>query len=246
MDVTEATFEEEVLLRSHEVAVVVDFWAAWCGPCRQLTPILEAAAARREGDVVLAKVDIDANPGLAQRYGIMSIPDVKAFRDGRVVAEFLGLQPAASVEAFFNQVTPTEVDRLIAAGDEASLREALVRDAGATRARVALGRLLIGEERGDEALEVLEPAVPHDQEAEGLAALVALAGSERPDAAAALAALQRGDREAALAHLLELAQSSSDETRATARAAMVGIFLELGDQHPLTQRFRRRLARALY
>jgi len=246
MDVTEATFEEEVLQRSHEVPVVVDFWAAWCAPCRQLSPIIDAAAERRQGDVVLAKVDIDANPGLAQRYGIMSIPHVQAFRDGRVAAEFVGLQPPDSVEAFFNRLTPTEVDRLIAAGDEASLREALVRDAGATRARIALGRLLIADGRGDEALEVLDPAVLHDPEAAGLAALVRLGESERPDAQAALAALERGDREAALAHLLELVQSSEGELRDTARAAMVGIFLELGDQHPLTQRFRRRLARALY
>jgi putative thioredoxin len=82
VDVTEATFDAEVIERSREVPVIVDFWAAWCGPCRQLTPILEQAVERRDGAVVLAKVDIDANPTLAQAYRVMSIPLVKGFRDG--------------------------------------------------------------------------------------------------------------------------------------------------------------------
>ncbi len=246
MDVTDSTFHEEVLVRSKDIPVVVDFWAPWCGPCRQLTPILERIAARRADEVVLAKVNIDESPALASTYRIQGIPAVKGFRDAIMVAEFTGAVPAASVEAFFDQVIPSVVDRLIAAGDEDSLREALVRDAGATEARVMLGQILMGDGRRDEAVEILEPAAHHDTRAQGLIARVDLAGSDLPDVAAALAALDRGDRESALPHLLDAIRTSSGEQRETLRRVMVGVFGELGDQDPLTVLFRRRLAQTLY
>jgi putative thioredoxin len=245
VDVTEATFQAEVIERSRDIPVVVDFWAAWCGPCRQLAPIIEAIAERREGEVLLVKVDIDANPGLARQYEIMSIPAVKGFRGGSVVAEFVGLQPEPSIESFFNQVIPSAVEKLIALGDEDSLREALVRDAGSTPARVALGRILLADDRFDEAVEVLRPA-DHDMDAAGLIALAGLRAIDHPDVAAALAALDREDREAALTHLLDAVRGTTGAIRDTVRGAMVSVFRELGDQHPLTVRFRRRLSQALY
>lgn len=245
MDVTEATFQAEVIDQSRSIPVVVDFWAAWCGPCRQLAPLIQAIADRRDGEVLLAKVDIDANPGLAREYEIMSIPAVKGFRDGAVVAEFVGLQPEPSIESFFNQVIPSAVERLIVAGDEDSLREALVRDAGSTPARVALGRILLADDRVDEAVEVLRPA-DHDMDAAGLIARAGLRAIDHPDVAAALAALDREDREAALTHLLDAVRGTTGEVRDTVRGAMVSVFRELGDQHPLTVRFRRRLSQALY
>src|SRR5215210_12448 len=125
VDATEQSFRRDVIERSSELPVVVDFWAAWCGPCRTLTPALEKAADTRAGKVELVKVDVDSNQGLARQYGVQGVPAVKAFRDGKVVDEFVGAQPPTRVEAFFDSLVPSEADELVGRGDEESLRRAL-------------------------------------------------------------------------------------------------------------------------
>jgi thioredoxin len=171
-DVTEATFETEVVARSEELPVVVDFWAEWCGPCRMLTPVLEREVAAREGRVALAKVDVDANPGLAERFGVRGIPAVKAFKRGHVVREFVGAVPPQAVGEFLDALAaPSQAEALL--------------------------------EEGEDYEEVLERL------------------------------------------LAEISDAETDR-REEIRRQMLAVFEELGPEHPITVRYRRRLATALY
>ncbi|HJS96752.1 MAG TPA: thioredoxin, partial [Solirubrobacteraceae bacterium] len=155
MDVSETNFQTAVLDRSHTVPVVVDFWAEWCGPCRQLGPVLERGAAARAGQLDLVKIDVDANPRLAQAFRIQGIPAVKAFRDGKVVAEFVGAQSPAAVEQFLDSLLPSEADGLVEQGDEDSLRRAHELEPTRADAAVPLARILKDRGEIDEALTVL-------------------------------------------------------------------------------------------
>src|SRR5436190_12883907 len=243
IDVTDATFEQEVLERSRATPVVVDFWAEWCGPCRTLTPMLEKATAAREGEVVLAKLDTDANQQLAMAFQIQGIPAVKAFKDGQIVDQFVGVQPPPAVEQFFDRLVPSEADRLVEAGDEASLRRALELQPGRADAALALGGMLHRRGEEDAALEVLD-SVPRSFAAEGLASRIRLE-REAPELTAAFQALHDGDTERGLDLLLE-ALPNADGRKDDIRRVVVGVLDELGVEHPLSREARRRLAAALY
>ena len=197
-DVDEAEFEQRVLERSKEVPVVVDFWADWCGPCKQLTPVLERAAEARAGKVELAKVDVEKNQQLQAAFRIQGIPAVKAFKDGRVAAEFTGALPPAEVERFFDGLVPSEADVLAQGGNEDALRKALELDPNHSTARRELGKLLLQRGDTDEAIRLLED-VRGDYVADGLLARAALA--DDPKLTPGFEAWDDGDHAAALEQL---------------------------------------------
>jgi putative thioredoxin len=241
VDVIEATFDREVVERSRQLPVVVDFWADWCVPCKQLTPALEKAEAARRGQVVLAKVDVDANQRLAAQFQVQGIPVVKAFRDGRVADEFTGALPPAKVEAFFDSLVPSRADELLATGDELSLREAAELEPARADIAVALAKARLERDAEDEALEAVE-SHEGDFGAAGIAARIRL--TKAGLGADAFASLDRGQREAALDELLEQLAEAQNSDRDDLRRAIVGILSEFDPADPIARSYRRKLSAA--
>ncbi|MFM8416302.1 MAG: thioredoxin, partial [Actinomycetota bacterium] len=160
IDVTDATFQKEVIERSMTTPVVVDLWATWCGPCKTLGPILEKVIAATNGKVVLAKIDVDKNPGVARAFQVQSIPAVYALKDGQPVDGFMGALPEHQVKEFVNKLIPggevIDVATLLARGDEASLREALKLEPTNEDVVLALAALLLQKNEITDALEILQ------------------------------------------------------------------------------------------
>jgi putative thioredoxin len=247
IDVSEAEFTAEVLERSAEVPVVVDFWAPWCSPCRQLSPALEKAAEAREGKVVLAKIDTDQNPNLARQYDVQGIPAVKAFVDGEVADGFVGAKPPSQVEEFFDKLVPSENQMLLEAGDEESLHEILEKEPSNVEANFALAQIHYRNGDLDAALERLGN-VAGNFLADGLAARIELELEQDPQLLAAFEALDDLRLEEGIDALLEkLGDRQLDAAvRERLRKVLVAVLDALGVEHPLARETRRRLAAVLY
>jgi putative thioredoxin len=233
IDVTDATFESDVVEQSKTTPVVIDLWAPWCGPCQTLGPILEKVTDATDGKVVLAKVNIDENPGISQAFRVQSIPAVFAMKAGQVVDGFMGAYPEDVVEQFVGNLLPTEEEQavadMIASGDEASLRIVLQTDPGNEEAIEALAEMLVGRGDTDEALGLLE-RIPENDRTRKIAA-AARVGAVAPT----------DDHDATLGALLDRVKDDDE-----ARQQFVDILELMGPDDPRTAGYRRQLTARLY
>lgn len=272
-DIDQTQFGTAVLQRSSEVPVVVDFWAAWCGPCKVLGPILERLADSYGGRFELVKVDVDANRELQAQFRVQSIPTVIAFKDGRPVSSFIGAKPEAQVRAWIEALLPTALDLMVErardlalegdeAGAETLYREVLAEVPDHQEAATALAALLIARRETDDALVVLG-RLPRTADVERLEAAARLAARSDVDLSALEARLAadegddgarlelgealaaKGEYEAGLDHLLTVVRNGG-APRERARRAIIDVLGLLGPEHPLTAVYRRRLASELF
>lgn len=232
IDVTDATFQTEVIERSATTAVVLDLWAPWCGPCKTLGPILEKVVDETGGKAVLVKVDIDENPGIAQAFRVQSIPMVVGFKDGQPVDAFMGAQGEQECREFVERLLPSQEENalvhLIEAGDEASLRQALEMDPSNEDAIVALAELLVDAGQPDEALALLA-RIP-DSERTRVVAAKARVGIAPDD-----------DYDMKLTGLLDQVKTDDE-----ARQQFVDILELMGPHDPRTAAYRKQLTARLF
>jgi len=234
IDVTDATFQRDVIERSQQVPVVVDLWAPWCGPCKTLGPIIEKVVAATGGKVELVKVNVDENPQISAAFQVQSIPAVYALKDAKVVDGFVGAHPEATVKTFVERLLPTEeqseIEQLVAAGDELSLEKALELDPGHEGAVVALADLFVAAGRTEEALQLLA-RIPESAETRRVAAAARLGGDGR----------SASDVEARLEALLDRVKDDDE-----ARQEYVDLLEVLGPDDPRTGQYRKALTARLY
>lgn len=270
IDVSEADFEVQVLAYSQHAPVVVDFWAAWCIPCRTLGPMLEQMAVEAAGAFRLAKVDVDQNPSLAERFSVRSIPSVKTFRDGKVVAEFSGAIPEPRLREFLRQVAPSQAELSLEKGEslliqedwktaESTFRNVLESLPDHPTARLGLARSLLARGLAAEALPLLMnfPTSREFSRAEVLRQFTqtvirfnrAPGYSDDPTEAAYLNALRlaaRGNFPAAMDGLLDVLRQDKRYRSGEPRQVLLGIFEVLGEANPLTRQYRQEMASILF
>jgi putative thioredoxin len=242
LDSTDASFEEDVLVRSDTVPVLVDLWAPWCGPCKALSPILESVVDATGGAVELVKVNVDENPLIAQSFQVQSIPAVFAIRNRQIVDRFIGALGESAVREFVNRLlpTPSEAENLVAAGDEASLRRALEIEPDLPAAVVGLAEILVGRGEDEEALGLLAK-IPDVGEARRVAALARLAVAGTSVAANANGAGRGAELETHLDALLERVKSDDE-----ARQEFVDLLETMDPSDPRRDQYRRALASRLF
>lgn len=267
IEVNERSFEQEVLARSQQTPVVIDFWAPWCGPCRTLGPTLERLAAEAKGAWILAKVNVDENPRLSQAFRVQSIPAVVAVFQGKVVDQFVGALPESQVRTWLKRFVPEQTGSLLDAAREleandtegaiARYRLLLGEEPDNTEALFALGRLLLlqGNPEGVATLKQVPANSP--QFARAQAALPLATFFDEPAGGAAdntldaryqqaAHAAARGDYSAAIDELLAIIARDRSFRDDGARKMLLALFAALGDTHPLVPPARRRLANTLF
>ncbi len=269
-DVSTADFATDVVSRSHQVPVVVDFWAEWCGPCKVLGPTLERLADEGGGSWELAKVDVDQNQELAMQFGVQGIPTVVAFKDGQPIGRFTGALPEAQVREFVGGLAPSELDLAAERGHQALelddevgaeqiWRAVLERDPANEIAATGLAGLLLERNDSDGALDILSRVAPTEAVRQLQAAARLSGGGDLTalEAAASTGDLQSktdygkalasaGQYETALDQLLDVVGARDEEHSDDARVVMLDLFELLGPEHPITTAYRRRLASALF
>jgi putative thioredoxin len=271
IDVSQATFQAEVIEESAQLPVVVDFWAPWCGPCRTLGPTLERLAKESDGGFRLARLNVDDNPELAMRFGVQGIPAVKAFRDGKVVAEFVGAQPEPSVRQFIKKVAPDKTDQFLVMAAamlaahrwteaEAGYRQIRAQDPKSGPAALGLLKALLVQGKGEEAEKLLDQ-FPNSREAGDVERLRSLArclveareGPACPDEETIDADYCRagkriaaGDLQGAMDAILTVLRRDKHFRQDEPRFVILGIFEVLGDQDALTREYRNKLASVLF
>lgn len=268
--VTESDFEYEVIAFSKQVPVIVDFWAEWCRPCKTLTPLLEKYALESQGTFRLAKVNVDDNPNLALRFNVRSIPNVKAFRDGQVVSEFLGLQPEPRVKEFIRNLAPSQIDLLLEKGQSqlesmnwieagSSFRQFLTKSPNHPAGMLGLIKAYLMQGNFSEVSQILDefPSSPEYAHMEILRPLFIALRRERSNQTIgddplhatyhnALHLIMRGNLPAAMDGIIDILRQDKQYHNDEARKVLLGLFEVLGDNHPLTQQYRRELAMVLF